>query len=41
MQVRYLGVGNMGQPMTEKLLDSGYGLVVYDISEVAMELLLR
>jgi 3-hydroxyisobutyrate dehydrogenase-like beta-hydroxyacid dehydrogenase len=42
MQVGYLGVGNMGQPMAEKLLDGGHGLVVYDISEAAMEpLLLR
>jgi 2-hydroxy-3-oxopropionate reductase len=42
MQVGYLGVGNMGQPMAGKLLDGGHGLVVYDISETAMEpLLLR
>src|SRR5947209_20554202 len=32
----------MGQPMAEKLLAGGHGLVVYDISEAAMEpLLLR
>ncbi len=42
MQAGYLGVGNMGQPMAGKLLDGGHGLVVYDISEMAMEpLLLR
>jgi 3-hydroxyisobutyrate dehydrogenase-like beta-hydroxyacid dehydrogenase len=42
MQVGYLGVGNMGQPMARKLLDGGHGLVVFDISEAAMEpLLLR
>ena len=42
MQVGYLGVGNMGEPMAGKLLDGGHGLVVYDISEKAMEpLLLR
>jgi 3-hydroxyisobutyrate dehydrogenase-like beta-hydroxyacid dehydrogenase len=42
MQVGYLGVGNMGQPMAGKLLDGGHGLLVYDISEAAMEpLLLR
>jgi len=42
MQVGYLGVGNMGQPMADKLLDGGHGLVVYDLSEAAMEpLLLR
>jgi len=29
MQVGYLGVGNMGQPMAEKLLDGGHGLLVY------------
>jgi 3-hydroxyisobutyrate dehydrogenase-like beta-hydroxyacid dehydrogenase len=26
MQVGYLGVGNMGQPMAGKLLDGGHGL---------------
>src|SRR5580700_3103387 len=36
MQVGYLGVGNMGQPMAGKLLDGGHGLLVYDISEAAM-----
>jgi len=42
MQVGYLGVGNMGQPMAGKLLDDGHSLVVFDISEAAMEpLLLR
>jgi 3-hydroxyisobutyrate dehydrogenase-like beta-hydroxyacid dehydrogenase len=42
MQVGYLGVGNMGQPMAEKLLDGGHDLIVFDISEAAMQpLLLR
>jgi len=42
MQVGYLGVGNMGQPMAGKLMDAGHSLVVFDISEAAMEpLLLR
>ena len=42
MKVGYLGVGNMGQPMAAKLLDGGHDLIVYDISEAAMEpLLLR
>ena len=42
MQAGYLGVGNMGQPMAAKLLDGGHNLVVFDISESAMEpLLLR
>jgi 3-hydroxyisobutyrate dehydrogenase-like beta-hydroxyacid dehydrogenase len=40
MQVGYLGVGNMGQPMAGKLLDGGHDLVVFDISEAAMEPLL-
>ena len=31
MQVGYLGVGNMGQPMARKLLDGGHGLVVFDV----------
>jgi len=37
MQVGYLGVGNMGQPMAGKLMDAGHSLVVFDISEAAME----
>jgi len=42
MQVGYLGVGNMGQPMAGKLLDGGHSLIVFDISETAMKpLLLR
>ena len=42
MQVGYLGVGNMGQPMAGRLMDAGHSLVVFDISEAAMEpLLLR
>ena len=42
MQVGYLGVGNMGQPMAGKLMDGGHSLVVFDVSEAAMEpLLLR
>ena len=40
MQVGYLGVGNMGQPMASQLLDGGHDLVLYDISETAMEPLL-
>ena len=41
MDVGYLGVGNMGQPMAGKLLDGGHGLTVFDISEAAMEPLLE
>jgi 2-hydroxy-3-oxopropionate reductase len=41
MQVGYLGVGNMGQPMAHKLLDGGHALTVHDISETAMRPLLE
>lgn len=41
MDVGYLGVGNMGQPMAGKLLDGGHQLTIYDISEVAMRPLLE
>jgi 3-hydroxyisobutyrate dehydrogenase-like beta-hydroxyacid dehydrogenase len=41
MEAGYLGVGNMGQPMAEKLLDAGHGLTVFDISEAAMRPLLE
>ena len=40
MEAGYLGVGNMGQPMAEKLLDGGHTLTVYDIDEAAMKPLL-
>ena len=40
MHVGYLGVGNMGQPMADKLLDGGHSLTVYDINEAAMGSLL-
>jgi len=32
----FVGVGRMGGPMTERLLDAGYGVVVYDKSRAAM-----
>ena len=41
MEVGYLGVGNMGQPMAHKLLDGGHELTVYDINEPAMKPLLE
>ena len=41
MDAGFLGVGNMGRPMAEKLLDAGHGLTVYDISEAAMRPLLE
>ena len=40
MDVGYLGVGNMGQPMAAKLLDAGNGLTIFDLSEDAMRPLL-
>jgi 2-hydroxy-3-oxopropionate reductase len=41
MDAGFLGVGNMGQPMAEALLDGGHRLLVHDINEVAMQPLLR
>ena len=41
MEAGYLGVGNMGQPMAHKLLDAGYSLTIFDISEAAMRPLLE
>ena len=41
MKAGYLGVGNMGLPMAGKILDAGHELVVYDISEKAMQPLLE
>jgi 3-hydroxyisobutyrate dehydrogenase-like beta-hydroxyacid dehydrogenase len=32
----FVGVGRMGGPMTERLLQAGYGVVVYDKSEAAV-----
>src|SRR6476646_7996727 len=41
MDAGYLGVGNMGQPMAEALLDGGHQLIVHDINEAAMQPLLQ
>lgn len=41
MDAGYLGVGNMGQPMAEALLDGGHRLLVHDINEAAMQPLLQ
>lgn len=41
MDVGYLGVGNMGQPMAAKLVDAGHNLTIFDISEAAMRPLLE
>ena len=41
MEAGYLGVGNIGQPMAEKLLDGGFPLLVHDINEAALQPLLQ
>jgi 3-hydroxyisobutyrate dehydrogenase-like beta-hydroxyacid dehydrogenase len=41
MRIGYLGVGMMGQPMAEKLLDAGHELWLYDVREEAMRPLLE
>jgi len=41
MEAGYLGVGSMGQPMAQKLLDAGHSLTIYDINEAAMRPLLE
>ena len=41
MRIGYLGVGMMGQPMAEKLLDAGHELWLYDVREDAMRPLLE
>src|SRR5690242_2014744 len=40
MQVGFLGVGMMGQPMAGKLLDGSHPLLIHDINEAAMAPLL-
>jgi len=40
MDAGFLGVGNMGQPMAEKLIDGGHRLTVLDMNEAAMRPLL-
>jgi 2-hydroxy-3-oxopropionate reductase len=41
MEAGYLGVGSMGQPMADALLDGGHQLIVHDINEAAMQPLLQ
>lgn len=41
MRLGYLGVGNMGQPMAEKLLDGGHEVWIFDVREDAMQPLLE
>src|SRR5581483_12526575 len=33
----FIGVGRMGGPMANRLLDAGYTLTIYDVSEAAIE----
>ncbi|MFX4221703.1 MAG: NAD(P)-dependent oxidoreductase [Thalassobaculum sp.] len=41
MRIGYLGIGNMGRPMAEKLIDAGHEVWVHDIREEAMRPLLE
>ena len=41
MEAGYLGIGNMGLPMAEKLIDAGHRLTVYDLREESMRPLLE
>ena len=35
--IGFLGLGNMGRPMAEKLMDGGHRLTVHDVREAALE----
>ena len=37
MKIGFIGIGNMGRPMSMNLIRAGYELIVYDIREKAME----
>ena len=37
METGFLGIGNMGLPMAQKLIDGGHALTVYDIREAALK----
>ena len=37
MRIGFIGIGNMGTPMSINLLKAGYELTVHDIREEAME----
>src|SRR5208282_3864073 len=36
MDIGFIGLGNMGLPMARRLLDAGYGVVVYDTRQEAI-----
>ena len=35
----FIGIGRMGAPMAQRLLDAGYGLTIYDTNTAAVETL--
>src|SRR5262249_49810124 len=35
-RIGFVGVGKMGLPISHRLLDAGYGLVIYDIDEAPL-----
>jgi 3-hydroxyisobutyrate dehydrogenase len=39
--IGFIGIGEMGKPMSQNLLKAGYPLVVYDLSEKAMEVVVQ
>ena len=39
--IGFIGLGNMGAPMSRNLLNAGYPLIVYDLNEKAMEALVK
>lgn len=41
MEIGFIGVGNMGQPMVGRLLDAGHSVVVFDADQAAMQPLLE
>lgn len=41
MRIGYLGVGNMGQPMADRLIDAGHELWIFDVRDEAMRPLLE
>ena len=40
-KVGFIGVGHMGGPMARNLIKAGHSLKVYDLSEVAVNLIVR
>ena len=39
MDIGFIGLGNMGQPMASRLIDAGYSLAVFDVRPDAVEAL--